>query len=442
MKFKPTASQLKKLYFWRRSTFMVMLIGYVGYYMVRKNLSAAFPLLEKEFQFSNADLGLIALSSEIAYAVGKFINGPLADRFGGRRFFLLGMFGAIVFNLLFTQFGSLVWFAVIWCGARFFLSMGWGGISKTIGARYEPDKNGTVMGLISLNFQFGGVVATLFAGWVVSLGAGWQGVFIYPAAVVSVIFVYSYFFSKSSAQDVFPGVQFPITEKRAILDGHAKEDHEDIKEHPLVIIKKLSKLRIFQILLLFSFLTTYLRSIFFFWTPKLLYDLGLGASSAIFKSALFPALGCIGTIFIGWYTDRYAKNGDRAKMMWLMLLGLTASLVAISFLAKNPAENMDSIVILLGASGFFLLGPYSMSSGCLTLDIAGHKGAGSCTGIIDGIGYLGGALSVWMAGRLSDELGWSQVFVLLAGFAALSMFAAMLMSRHYKKEAKYMGVKS
>ena len=68
--------------------------------------------------------------------------------------------------------------------------------------------------------------------------------------------------------------------------------------------------------------------------------------------------------------------------------------------------------------------------------------AGECTGIIDGIGYLGGALSVWMAGELSDRLGWSQVFVLLSAFAALSMFAAMLMSRHYKKEARYMGVKS
>ena len=33
-----------------------------------------------------------------------------------------------------------------------------------------------------------------------------------------------------------------------------------------------------------------------------------------------------------------------------------------------------------------------MSSGCLTLDIAGAKGAGSCTGIIDGLGYIGGLL--------------------------------------------------
>ena len=56
---------------------LVMLFGYVGYYLCRQNISAAFPLLNKEFGFSNTQLGQLALLSEIAYATGKFINGPL-----------------------------------------------------------------------------------------------------------------------------------------------------------------------------------------------------------------------------------------------------------------------------------------------------------------------------------------------------------------------------
>ena len=71
---------------WRLSTFWVCLIGYVGYYLCRGNLSAAFPLLEQEFGFSNTQLGLIASLSEIAYAIGKFINGPLADKVGAPHF--------------------------------------------------------------------------------------------------------------------------------------------------------------------------------------------------------------------------------------------------------------------------------------------------------------------------------------------------------------------
>ncbi|MCM0604530.1 MAG: hypothetical protein KA715_00400 [Xanthomonadaceae bacterium] len=54
--------------------------------------------------------------------------------------------------------------------------------------------------------------------------------------------------------------------------------------------------------------------------------------------------------------------------------------------------------------GFFLYSPYSMSAGCLSLDIAGTKGAGNCTGIIDGVGYFGGAFAAWGAGVMSDKL--------------------------------------
>ena len=73
-----------------------------------------------------------------------------------------------------------------------------------------------------------------------------------------------------------------------------------------------------------------------------------------------------------------------------------------------------------------------MSSGCLTLDIAGAKGAGSCTGIIDGLGYIG-ALAAFGAGYLSDILGWSQVFVVLACLAAISTVSAYMMSREFQR---------
>ena len=142
-----SGEQQSQLVRWRLSTFWVCLIGYVGYYLCRGNLSAAFPLLEQEFGYSNTQLGLIASLSEIAYATGKFINGPLADKVGGRRIFLIGMAGAVFWNLIFALSSSLTAFIIIWCMCRYFLSMGWGGLTKTIGNWYPPERNGTIMGL-------------------------------------------------------------------------------------------------------------------------------------------------------------------------------------------------------------------------------------------------------------------------------------------------------
>jgi sugar phosphate permease len=425
----PEADSLR-LVRWRRSTFWVMLVGYVGYYLCRGNLSAAFPLLAQEFGYSNTQLGLIASLSEIAYAAGKFINGPLADKIGGRRIFLIGMAGAIFWNIIFSFSASLAVFIVVWCCCRYFLSMGWGGLTKTIGNWYPSSLNGTVMGLISVNFQFGGVAAILFAGILVTQGVGWQGLFIYPALVLSIIWVWSYFSSRSDPGDIIPGVIIgeSKTGKKQLAD-YGDETLPELK----TILKTLLELSIYRQLLLFSFLTTMLRSVFLFWTPKFLFDIGLGTSSAILQSAIFPLLGVFSTVLIGWYTDRYARIGDRARMMWMMLFCLVLCVLAIAFLSASVNPNFNLILVFLGASGFFLLGPYSMSAGCLSLDIAGAKGAGTCTGIIDGIGYIGGAIAAFSAGVMSDFLGWSQVFLVLAGFALISTLSAYFMSQQFQK---------
>lgn len=439
-----TQSQLKTLLRWRTSTFLVMLFGYVGYYMIRQNLSAALPLMKTAFNFSNSDLGLIGASSEIVYAIGKFLNGPLADKIGGKKIFLLGMAGGIIANLAFAFGSSILWFVVVWCVCRYFLSMGWGGVAKTMGAWYEPEKNGTVMGWISINFQFGGVAATLFAGWLVSLGQSWDKLFLYPAAIVTAVWIGSYFASKEQPSDVVPGARFDGEGHEASLANFENEGEVGAGR----LINTLFAMSIFRHLLLFAFLTTFLRSIFTFWTAQFLKDIGMGNSTAIFNSALLPFLGCVGTILLGWYTDKHARQ-NRARAMWIMLVGLTLSLVGIALLAGRIPHPMPAtippevaalyapIVVLLGLSGFFLLGPYSMSAGALTLDIAGAKGAGTCAGIIDGVGYIGGALATWGAGKLADTLGWSQVFWMLAVCALLSVGSAMLMSRHFNRVAQH-----
>ena len=425
-----SGEQQSQLVRWRLSTFWVCLVGYVGYYLCRGNLSAAFPLLEQEFGYSNTQLGLIASLSEIAYATGKFINGPLADKVGGRRIFLIGMAGAIFWNLIFALSSSLTAFIIVWCMCRYFLSMGWGGLTKTIGNWYPPERNGTIMGLISVNFQFGGIAATLFAAFLVYRNVSWQGLFIYPAIVLTVIFVWSAIFSKSSPKDVLPDVTLSKgDDEKAQIADYGEENDPSIK----VIIKALLGLPIYRQLLVFSFLTTMLRSVFFFWTPMFLVDIGLNVFDSILQSAIFSFLGVLGTVLIGWYTDNYAKNGDRARTMWLMLVCLVVSLAAIALISSSEEPNYSLILVFLGSSGFFLLGPYSMSSGCLTLDIAGAKGAGSCTGIIDGLGYIGGAIAAFGAGYLSDILGWSQVFVVLAGLAAISTVSAYMMSKEFQR---------
>ncbi|MDF1663417.1 MAG: MFS transporter, partial [Planctomycetota bacterium] len=327
---------------------------------------------------------------------------------------------------------------------------------KTIGAWYEQKRHGTVMGLISVNFQFGGVAATLFSGllvayglsWVIQLhdlglitegmaqwlsaggpetegqimtsvegtGAGWRLLFICPALVVSLVFVWSFFASKDHPHKVIENVEFP-PEELELVNPEAKEE----EDAPLG---------------LFASMRDMFKSIFMFWIPKFLTDLDGLIRQPMSPSALFPFLGALGTILLGWYTDKYSKNGDRAKVMWVMLVILSVCLFGIGFLAKSGLDYGNLIVGLIGLCGFFLLGPYSMTSGCLTLDIVGHKRAGACSGLLDGGGYICAAAATYLVGRFADELGWATVFSITAVVALVSAASAFGMSLMFQRKAR------
>ncbi|HTE18048.1 MAG TPA: MFS transporter, partial [Armatimonadota bacterium] len=68
-----------------------LLVGYVGIYLCRKNLSVALPMLQTELGASKAAVGVIASWSTFGYMLGKFVSGPVIDRVGGRNGFLLSM---------------------------------------------------------------------------------------------------------------------------------------------------------------------------------------------------------------------------------------------------------------------------------------------------------------------------------------------------------------
>ena len=201
------------------------------------------------------------------------------------------------------------------------------------------------------------------------------------------------------------------------------------------MLRALLRLPVYRVLLVFSFLAHALRSVFLFWTPKLLVDAGMGASSAVYNSAIFPLFGCAGTVFLGWYTDRRARDGNRARSMCVSLWALVATMFALAWAVGRPQADMRPVILLVGLAGFFLMGPYSMSAGALTLDIAGARAAGTSAGLIDGAGYAGGALASWAAGRVADTAGWRGVFSYLAGVSVLAALSAHLISMHLRRRA-------
>jgi OPA family glycerol-3-phosphate transporter-like MFS transporter len=189
------------------------------------------------------------------------------------------------------------------------------------------------------------------------------------------------------------------------------------------LLLPLVRSRAFLLVCLLSLGCTIIRETFNAWTPVYLHDyLGFSNGDAARMSGIFPGVGAVSVLATGWLSDRLGVNG-RALIMFV---GLSAAAAALLVLMTMRSSTTGSLLPLfaIGTIAFCLLGPYSYLGGAFALDFGGKQAGAASSGIIDGVGYLGGAAAGYIVARISESFGWQGVFVALAAVSALAAFGA------------------
>ena len=108
-------------------------------------------------------------------------------------------------------------------------------------------------------------------------------------------------------------------------------------------------------------------------------------SAAALGSTVFSIAGACSTLFCGFMKDRLTKRGCIA-----MCGGLAAVTFGCVFLFASVGASMGygTAVVLLVASGFGLIGPYSLCSGAFVIDFGGKKSSATASALMDGSGAL------------------------------------------------------
>ncbi len=84
----------------RRRTFWGMTVAYAIFYLCRMTLSVVKQPLIDEGIFTVGQLGVIGSAMLFVYAVGKFVNGFIADYCNIRRFMNAGLLISALINLI------------------------------------------------------------------------------------------------------------------------------------------------------------------------------------------------------------------------------------------------------------------------------------------------------------------------------------------------------
>jgi sugar phosphate permease len=404
-------------------TILLLFGGYAACYYCRADLSVATPLLVEELGkqgLSHSEaivrIGSISSLGVLAYALGKLFLTGLGDYWGGRRNFLIGVGGAAVFTLLFAAGGTLPMFTLAWLANRLTQSIGWAGLIKVSSRWFDYSSYGSIIGILSISYLVGDAAARQQMGMLIERGYGWRSLFLFAAIVAGVMLIASLLWLRESRAELGHSQAKPNP-----LNLFAEAQSRPASVGALLL--PLLRSRAFLLVCLLSFTCTIIRETFNTWTPVYLRDhLGYSMSHSAGMSAIFPGVGAASVLLAGWLSDRLGLNG-RSLLLFLGLTGTAAALLVLMSVRSGPSGAFLAVVVI-GVVAFCLLGPYSYLGGAFALDFGGKQASASASGIIDGIGYLGGVLAGDTVARLSVAFGWEGVFVILAAVSAVAAVCA------------------
>jgi OPA family glycerol-3-phosphate transporter-like MFS transporter len=442
--------------FRRRRIINWMSLGllYAFFYMTRYNYTAVAPLLADLLGWKNTELGVFETMMPLVYGLSVVLNGPFADRIGGKRAFLFGAIGVALMNVLFGLASAAVvspatWegtglarhvvvpaalksglsggmiltlMAIVWGLNGYFQSFGALSIVKVNAQWFHVLERGTFSGIFGVLIRMGLLLA--FQGVpLILLAFPWQYAFWIPGACVAVLFVVNYFFMENSPKDAGFG-EFET--------GDEVEDSDGRPSSLKFILQRVFASRVMWMIAVGSMMIGFVRrSVVDAWWNKYFVDFH-GANNALLATYLpyiiatwgIAVAGILGGFAFGITSDR-TFGGRRAPVITFGFIGMAVLLVLFGvsdLLGFGPVVAACCLVLL----SFCVNGAHGMIGGAASMDFGGKKAAATAAGLFDGMQYLAGAFVGVGVGYVTTRWGWGAWHWAPIPFA---LFGAWVMSR-------------
>jgi sugar phosphate permease len=409
---------------WRWQIFGITWLAYASFYFTRKAFSVAKVGMEQDptIMLTREMMGNIDASYLIAYAIGQFMWGIFADRFGSRVIILGGLLTSIVAACLMGLFQGTVMFMVFMFIQGLGQSTGWSSLCKNVGNFFSRRERGRMMGFWCTNYAFGGLVATPFAGWVAyDIFNDWRMAFFGSSIIVAIVWLLFFIFQRNSPACV--GLESIEEYHGESVDLLVDDEHEPLSKqsskHGWEQSKAVFKNKTVMLIGLLYFLLKPARYAILLWGPYIVYKelSGISMAEAAIIPSAFEFAGLLGPIILGFLSDKYFKS-RRMPVCAISLLILTAVLAV--FMPIIHTGNIPLVVGTLFLIGLTLFGPDSMLSGTAAIDFGTKEGAGTATGFINGCGSIGAVLGGLLPGYFDSE-------TVFTGFSAATFLAAILL---------------
>jgi OPA family sugar phosphate sensor protein UhpC-like MFS transporter len=382
----------------RNRTFWGVTVAYSLYYVCRMSLSVVKQPLIDEGVLTAGQLGVIGSALLFVYAVGKFLNGFIADYCNIRRFMFTGLAVSAAINLLMGILGIVNGYTAIPLSVIFFLfAVLWGlnGWMQSMGSppgvislsRWFPQsRRGTFYSIFSASPYLGEFISFILTGLIVG-AFGWQWGFVVAAAAGGAgALLILLTVSDTPESQGLPSIQQLSGEDVKPIDKMpTRELQKMIFKHPGIWVIALSSA--------FIYITKYAIAGWgvLFLQKERAFSLEQ-ATQIIAFSAVF---GVLGTVLAGWLSDRVFRS-DRIRPA---ILSGAVSFVALAlFLFAGGGYVMNVLYVSVFSLSIGVL--YCIVAGLMAVDIVPRKATGAALGIVGISSYVAAGLQDITSGYL------------------------------------------
>lgn len=409
---------------WETIVLSSMYLGYAALYMCRATVIISGPAMLEDptLGLTKTAWGAIVGWGTAGTLIGKISNGVLADRFGGRKVFLISLALCMLATGVFGTLSSMLFFSFAYFMALFAKSAGWPSMANLIRVWYPINWRGRIWGVLSSSSRFSSLFTTLVMGSLL-LVISWQGVIGISVLISGCVLLLLYFALKQSPVDVglenLVSIDGDDAKKPHHLDqANLKEALLNFAKSPRVWLICVSIMCLTVLMEFQSFIPIYLKETF-----------GLTSGIAAITSASFP-FGCLISVLLGGFIFDILSKKSRVYVLGSMMLLAIACIGILTALPELNMTNTWSLWTALFSIMFFglAIAPcYYIPMSVFSVDFGG-KHCGVLVGIIDATGYLAAMFFDFFGGAVADQAdGWQHflnilLYVSVIGFISLSLF--------------------
>jgi len=391
-------------------------------YMGRYNLSFANKALSDSYGWNKTQIGTIITAALTIYGISALFNGPIADRIGGRRAMLIGVFGSVIFNLAFG-FGAYLGFlgtgslligylATSWALNAYFQSYSAVALIKVNSSWFHVRERGVFSAIFGSMIQSGRALIFVIGGIAVAF-LPWQWVFFIPSGIMLLMGFLTFKYVSDSPEECG---QEPFDTEDASSGDAGKADMR-------YLMKKVLTNPVTITIAIAEFCTGFVRHGFEQWFPRYMQEAQhLNLNSVVFQQGAFIVVvaGIAGAVAAGTLSDWLFKS----RRPPVAFIGYILQILCLTLVWMAPSLNWIIVAFVVNSLAISMV--HSMLSGTASMDFGGRKAAATATGMFDGMQYIGGAAVGSGMGWMLETWGWGTWGPSMIGFA---LIGSLLMLR-------------